>query len=314
MQFFDQAGVVALGSRLRRIGEILATDAAALFTEYGVSLDTRWFPVFYTLAGKQEAGITELASDVGQSHAAVSQVVSQMLEAGLVTRRRSETDSRRNLVCLTSHGHEVAERLFRQCKDVETAVSSMLDSIDADLWQGILGIEQELSERSLALRVRAARKARESADIEIVDFAPVHAAAFRALNLAWIREHWEPEAADFKALDHPQTQILDTGGHIVIALRDGEVVGTCALLKMDDATYELAKMAVAPATKGMGVGERLGKAVIAQARRRGARQLYLESNTVLEPAINLYRKLGFERIPQRASPYARSNIQMMLEL
>jgi hypothetical protein len=46
-------------------------------------------------------------------------------------------------------------------------------------------------------------------------------------------------------LEAPQEQILDKGGHILVAVRDGEPIGVCALLRVDDATFELAKMAVA---------------------------------------------------------------------
>ena len=145
-------------------------------------------------------------------------------------------------------------------------------------------------------------------------FAPEHGAAFKALNLEWIKMHWEPEPADFKALDHPRKNILDPGGYIAIAVHGEEVIGTCALIKMDETSYELAKMAVSDGAKGLGVGERLGLAVVAKAREWGAERVYLESNTVLEPAINLYRKLGFVEIDGPPSPYDRCNIQMELHL
>ena len=148
----------------------------------------------------------------------------------------------------------------------------------------------------------------------IVPFDQSHAPAFKALNLAWIREHWEPEPADFEVLDNPQRNILDRGGYIAIALSGDEVVGTCALQKMENDHWELAKMAVAPSSKGQGVGLRLGQEIIAQARARGGHRLFLESNTVLTPAINLYRKLGFVPVDAGPSPYERCNIQMELVL
>ncbi|RZL43422.1 MAG: MarR family transcriptional regulator, partial [Pedobacter sp.] len=40
--------------------------------------------------------------------------------------------------------------------------------------------------------------------------------------------------------------------------------------------------------------------------------IYLESNTILKPAINLYHKLGFEKIAGKPTPYTRCNIQMEL--
>ena len=48
----------------------------------------------------------------------------------------------------------------------------------------------------------------------------------------------------------------------------------------------------------------------------GARKVYLESNTILTPALSLYEKLGFQTLPDdaRASPYERCNIQMERDL
>lgn len=99
-----------------------------------------------------------------------------------------------------------------------------------------------------------------------------------------------------------------------MACHHGTVVGTCALIKMDDERYELAKMAVSEAARGKGIGWLLGRAIIERARDLGATTVYLESNTMLTPAIALYRKLGFKRVTGPPSPYHRCNIQMELGL
>jgi len=111
-------------------------------------------------------------------------------------------------------------------------------------------------------------------------------------------------------LDHPKEKILDPGGAILMALYDGEAVGTVALVSMGSGSYELAKMAVEEHARGKGIGWRLGSALLDRVRDLGGTRVYLESNTILEPAINLYRKLGFETVQGGASPYDRCNIQM----
>lgn len=153
-------------------------------------------------------------------------------------------------------------------------------------------------------------------NITIVDFEVSHKAAFRSLNEEWITKYFEMEDADYKALDHPQEYILDKGGYIAVALLNNEVVGTCALLKMenDRFDYELAKMGVSPKTQGMGIGYLLGLKIIDKARELGAKSIFLESNTILAPAIRLYRKLGFTEIEHIETPYKRCNIQMERKL
>lgn len=148
--------------------------------------------------------------------------------------------------------------------------------------------------------------------VQVVQYTPEHQSAFKRLNEEWITRWFTMEDADYRSLDHPQEYILDRGGRILIALDDGEVIGTCALLKMDGDTFELAKMAVSAQARGQGVGWLLGQAAIDQATGLGAKRLYLESNTKLEPAIRLYRNLGFKEVQGARSPYARCNIQMEL--
>ena len=156
---------------------------------------------------------------------------------------------------------------------------------------------------------------RENAKVEVLDFRPEHADAFRRMNLDWITRYWEVEDADRLYLDRPHEKIIDPGGAILMALCDGEVVGTVALVSMGSGSYELAKMAVDEPARGKGIGWRLGRAVLDRARELGAKRVYLESNTILEPAINLYRKLGFTPIKKSgASPYDRCNIQMEISL
>lgn len=151
-------------------------------------------------------------------------------------------------------------------------------------------------------------------DVRIVDYKPHHHESFRALNLAWITKYFAVEDADRKALDDPQKNILQPGGAIFMAEVDGEAIGTCALMKCSDGAYELAKMAVAPSAQGRGVGRALGEAAIARARSLGAPRVELLSNTILAPALTLYRSLGFMEVPLPRTDYRRANIKMVLEL
>ena len=148
--------------------------------------------------------------------------------------------------------------------------------------------------------------------MDIIDFSAEHAEAFKRLNLAWITEHWTVEAADLKALDSPFESIIDVGGAILIGESDSVVVGTVALIPLTAGTLELAKMTVSKTVRGTGLGLALGLAALARAKEMGARKVYLESNTILKPAISLYEKLGFQKLPDdaRASPYERCNIRM----
>lgn len=155
----------------------------------------------------------------------------------------------------------------------------------------------------------------QSDKLEIVGFSDHHAPAFARLNYAWIEENYTVEPHDREILDDPRGYIINNGGHIFFALLDGVAVGTVALINAGSGTYELAKMAVSPEAQGKGIGARLVAACIDYAIVKGKDEIFLESNTRQVPAIQLYRKAGFQETElDPHSPYSRVNIRMRLAL
>ncbi len=314
MEFYNKVGKKAIGSRLRGLSDMITNDAAKVYQMYGIDMQPRWWPVFYILTESEENSITVIAREIGQTHASVSQVVREMVKNGFVTERKDKDDQRKNFISLTTKGKDAAMKLQQQHEDVAAAIDKAFSESQYDLWKAIEEWEYLLEQKSLLRRVEEEKKKREGGNVSIVDYKPKYRKEFKDLNEEWITEHFKMEESDHKALDHPEEYIIDPGGHIFIALYDGETIGACALIKMDDHKFEMAKMAVSPKAKGKGIGTLLGQACIDKAKELGADTLFLESNTKLKPAISLYRKLGFEKITGPPSPYERANIQMELKL
>ncbi len=153
--------------------------------------------------------------------------------------------------------------------------------------------------------------------MQIVDFEPRFAEAFRTLNEAWITRFFVMEPKDAEIINDPQGKIIDRGGHVFLAVEDDRPVGCVALVRMDDGGFELAKMAVDEASQGRGNAKALMNACIERARAVGASRLYLESNASLTPARALYRASGFQDLPpdrRLPSPYSRADVWMELRL
>lgn len=307
---------MALGSRLRLLTAKVTEDAAKVYELYNMAFSPKWFPVFFMLAEEGEKTISEIANEIGHSQPSVTKIIREMGVAGLIADNLDSDDKRRNVVGLTEQGKELSKKISVQYKDVEAAVESVMKEARHDLWAAIEEWEVLLEQKSLLRRVQEQRKIRESKAVQIVRYEPKYQSVFKSLNEEWISRYFEMEETDYKALDNPQEYILDKGGAIFVALYNGEPLGVCALIRMNDAEYdyEMAKMAVSPAAQGKNIGLLLGQEIVKEARNLGAASIYLESNTILEPAINLYYKLGFEKIIGHATPYKRCNIQMALVL
>nr|WP_294874827.1 bifunctional helix-turn-helix transcriptional regulator/GNAT family N-acetyltransferase [uncultured Pedobacter sp.] len=316
MKLFEKTGKMALGSRLRLLTSKVTEDAAQIYELYNIEFSPKWFPVFFVLSEEGEKTITEIATEIGHSQPSVSKIIQEMTVAGLIQENRESSDKRRNVVALTTKGIALSYKIKVQCVDVEAAVESVILEARHNLWEAIEEWEFLLEQKPLLRRVQEQKKLRESKDVQIVAYEDQYQAAFRSLNQEWISTYFQMEEADYKALDNPKEYILDKGGKIFVALYENEPVGVCALIKMNDPDYdfELAKMAVSPKIQGKSIGWLLGRTVIKAAKELGASKVYLESNTVLKPAINLYHKLGFKKVVGRATPYERCNIQMELQL
>ena len=146
--------------------------------------------------------------------------------------------------------------------------------------------------------------------MEIVEFEPSHAEAFRLLNEAWISKYFVIEPKDQEVLNDPQGKIVDQGGRVFMALQGGVAVGCVALLKMDDGGYEVAKMTVSEDLRGSGLGRLLMRRCIDAGAELGAKRLYLETNSSLAPAIGLYRAMGFKDLAPAETPYVRADVFM----
>ncbi len=154
-------------------------------------------------------------------------------------------------------------------------------------------------------------------EFAIREFRPGDEADFRRLNEEWITRYFAVEPKEQELLADPQKTILDRGGRIFLAIRDGRPIGCCALLAIAPGEFEVAKMTVTESFRGSGIGRKLLEQAIAEARASGAHRLYLETNQKLAPAIRLYESLGFRHLPpERVVPsaYARANVYMELFL
>ena len=316
MIFFDKSGIMAIGSRLRWLADEITREAAEIYKLYGIEIKPKWFPVLFMLFDGSDCTVTGIAKAIGQSHPSVSNIVKELKNAGLVTDGKSDEDRRTTIITLTGKGLDLKDKLIQVCKDVESIVRTIEIQSSDKLWLALDNWEKALAEKSLLKRVQDEKALRDKQVIKIVDYRPEYFMTFKRLNIMWINSHWSLEPHDLEVLNAPDSSILSKGGHIFVALVDGEPMGVVALCRMEGTEYdfELAKLAVDPKARGLGVGEKMCRAALEFARKSGDRKIFLESNTLLKPAINLYRKLGFKELEEYHPAYERGDIQMELTL
>lgn len=321
MDLIDELGHLALASRLRRLAERLQQEVSQVYAERDLGFRARWFAVLTALGRESPQPVSGLAAALGLTHTGVAQIAAEMQRAGLVRSSGDPGDGRRRLVHLTAEGEATAGRLAPLWRGIRAATAELVAESGHDLLAAVAAVEARLAARPMDVRLRERLAAAEAAGaaaagVEVVGWRPELGPAFRSLNLAWLEPLFGVEEADRRLLDDPQGEVVDRGGEVLFALAGGEPVGTCALVRHGEVA-ELAKMAVAEARRGAGIGRRLVEAAIERAREAGFRGLFLLTSPRLEAAVALYRAVGFRPLAAPPVPYhgySRCSIVMGYEL
>ncbi len=90
----------------------------------------------------------------------------------------------------------------------------------------------------------------------------------------------------------------------LVAERAGEVVAYAVFWWVADQA-ELGNVAVTAVARGQGIGAALVHTVLVRARRRGAREVFLEVRPSNPTAQRLYERLGFVQVGRRRHYYVR---------
>lgn len=151
--------------------------------------------------------------------------------------------------------------------------------------------------------------------MRILPWSDTYAQVFHDINAQWIEAMFALEKVDRDVLSNPHERIIATGGDILFVEAPGRgIVGTCALMKTGPAAFELTKMGVVEAARGLKAGEFLLQAAIRRADELGAKTLYLLTNARCAAAVHLYEKLGFvhdaDIMRDYGASYERCNVAM----
>jgi GNAT superfamily N-acetyltransferase len=136
------------------------------------------------------------------------------------------------------------------------------------------------------------------ADMVIEPLTPADQPAARALILAGLEEHWgwldlslNPDLDDILTSYAP--------GVFIVAKLNDDLIGTGALVPAGQGIGRIVRMSVDRSHRRSGVGTRLLRALLGEARTLGYTKIVLETTETWNDAIGFYLRNGF-RITHRA--------------
>jgi ribosomal protein S18 acetylase RimI-like enzyme len=151
-------------------------------------------------------------------------------------------------------------------------------------------------------------------EIKIVEYEEKYHDDLKKLSYEWLKKYVSVEPEDEKILNNPKEVILDKGGFIFFANYGEEIVGTVSLIKVDENTFELAKLAVTEKYQGLNIGKMLMEKCLYVAKQNNAKKIILFTNHILTSAIEVYKKFDFKEIPLVNNKYIESDLKMELKL
>lgn len=145
--------------------------------------------------------------------------------------------------------------------------------------------------------------------MEIVPYRKEYEKDFIELNTCWIEKYFTMEAEDLEILNHVE-DFLNQGAMIFFAVEENTVLATCMVTPFGNHVWEICKLAANEQSQGKGAGSAVFKACMNYAIEQGAEKLTLISNHILKPALHIYEKFGFQRVPvDRTGEYTRCDVQ-----
>jgi DNA-binding MarR family transcriptional regulator len=154
-----ELGPLALGTRLKRIGEALQAHTQEVLEGAGVPLPASHIPLLETLDRLGPLPLGQIAAAMGVSQPAVSRQVNNLVAGGWIAARVSAVDQRARDVALTPAGRRLLARARRQLwHAIESAVVEACGGRAEALLKLLAGLEQGLATQRLHDRI--ARSAR----------------------------------------------------------------------------------------------------------------------------------------------------------
>jgi DNA-binding MarR family transcriptional regulator len=158
-----ELGYLALGTRLKRLGERLQAQTQVLLEYEGVDLPASHFPVLAALDRLGPMNVGELTEAVGVTQPGVTRLLDKLVAEGLVSSAQLAGDRRVRTITLTKSGRQLIARSKRTAWPmIEAAVADACAGPAQPLLAVLAALETALAAAPLGSRAERLRAAEGS--------------------------------------------------------------------------------------------------------------------------------------------------------
>jgi DNA-binding MarR family transcriptional regulator/GNAT superfamily N-acetyltransferase len=242
--------------------------------------------ILFELGQRDASEVTDLRRTVDIDAGYLSRILGRFESDGLITRQRSATDGRRQVIRLTGGGRSLVGGLdARSAAQTREMLAAVHDDDRRRLLDAMRVITEVLSEsprpRGYLLRAPQAGDMGWVVQRHGALYAEEYGfdETFEALVARLVADYVDNRDPDREAA--------------WIAEVDGTPAGCVFCVRKDDTTAQLRMLLVESWARGLGIGSRLVEEVLRFARRAGYSDITLWTNDVLGDARRIYQRAGF---------------------
>jgi DNA-binding MarR family transcriptional regulator/N-acetylglutamate synthase-like GNAT family acetyltransferase len=274
-------------SEIRRFARFFTQKVGALETSFlGESLSLPEARVIFEIGSRKTLTASDLVRDLSLDAGYVSRLCKTLEKQGIIERRPSPQDARKQDLVLSGNGIEQFHRLEEKSSN---RIATMLDTVEPAI--------RESFSRNLR-QARECFEGKRDRNWLLRQHQPG--------DCGWIMQKFSQSmigefglSPDFEAVvgdilvgfikraDHDRERCW-------IAERDGAPVGSVMLVADTATTAKLRLLVVTPEARGLGIGQRLVAECILFARQKQYERISLWTYDCLTSARDLYRQAGFK--------------------
>lgn len=111
MNVINEAGILAISTRMHRLSEQLRKDGAMIYKAFGIDFELKWFPVIFTIYKKELVSVVEIANEIVYTHPSTITLLKELEKLELVEWKKDKQDERKRMFQLTPKGKELIEKM-----------------------------------------------------------------------------------------------------------------------------------------------------------------------------------------------------------
>ncbi|MEM8999762.1 MAG: bifunctional helix-turn-helix transcriptional regulator/GNAT family N-acetyltransferase [Bacteroidota bacterium] len=288
----NELGYLAGASRFRRISEKLQQDGDKIYADANIRFKASWFSVYYVLAkASSTQTILEISNQIDFSHITVKNILQELKKEELVSIKPNPNDKRSKLVGLTKKGKDLQRELEPLWLSFSNTLKDLFAIGHPDIINILNRLDFEINNKTIHERIHQPK----GEFVKIIDYKPSLKKYFYDLAGPWLLGvlNGELEEDDKFTLHNPDKAYLENGGFLFYAKLKNDIVGCVALKRLNEDTFEFAKLFINPNFRKLGIATKLIERCISRCLENEAKELWLQTTMGMPQAHKLYYKLGF---------------------